>query len=796
MPDTTSTSQTQSEMGLSGAEDDIGDDEFDELTEEEEDEEEDEEVDDEDISSTISGLSDETDEDQLLRRRRRRVERKINSTFKSLQRMLRTRRVQLLKELKEKTSEAKNIHLVVMNDLSEAIGQHCKLVDVVQSDKKTASAHVANSSDMLSLENNNSNNNKNDTSSMANATFKCQLSGIGLVHCFVNYEASFIISFKNRRRLAKLATSPTNNNNRSAAPASQPQTATAAAAAAANVSFLDVYILKCDNDDENNNNNTPTAQRANTMCKMELLADGLYAIKYKLDTPGAYILNVMINKAHVDRSPFRLACLALNHNSNNNNNNNNMSIVSTTQRRQRLQQQPQITQQQQQRRQQRTTTSGAKTSHSPFNISSTSSSSASSRSPPLSSSSSPSALQKTSTRTPLVKQSRSLYNMSTSGSVRGSVAKPPLKKSSSTIDELRHTSVASNSSTSASPKAATRSESLIASTTNQRSTNNNNSNDDTTLNVTLPSQITNNETGAEASSTAVNDGGDDDHDQDLSISDDFLFRIGERGRGPGQFQNPQAICVTDALIFVTDSCNQKIDAFDHTGEFKYTLGANSRMIRRPVGIARLESSPASSATKLAVVDYEYKCLNVFDEASGRFLYRMCQNRLLGPKGVCVNRAHGNELVVVDSKANLVYVFSDEGKFLLRFGNRGAASETLSGPQYVCCMSNGDLVVTDFYNHGVKVFAANGAFRFRFGANGAAPGQFNGPTGVACDTDDNIVVVDWGNCRIQIFDKHGTFIKVLNSQANGLYGPQDVAVIKNTLAVSDSGNHCVKIFEYQ
>jgi hypothetical protein len=39
------------------------------------------------------------------------------------------------------------------------------------------------------------------------------------------------------------------------------------------------------------------------------------------------------------------------------------------------------------------------------------------------------------------------------------------------------------------------------------------------------------------------------------------------------------------------------------------------------------------------------------------------------------------------------------------------------------------------------------------------------------------------------------MKYINSESSPLYGPQDLAIINNTIAVADSGNHCVKIYEY-
>ena len=49
----------------------------------------------------------------------------------------------------------------------------------------------------------------------------------------------------------------------------------------------------------------------------------------------------------------------------------------------------------------------------------------------------------------------------------------------------------------------------------------------------------------------------------------------------------------------------------------------------------------------------------------------------------------------------------------------------------------------------------------------------------------------------MFDKCGKFLKFVNAEINQLYGPQDLKVIENEnlVAIADSGNHCIKIFNY-
>ncbi len=114
---------------------------------------------------------------------------------------------------------------------------------------------------------------------------ECLLDGIGLRECFVNKTSRFTITFKNRT------------------------------ISRSNVSFLDIFIVTTSNDnskksitpadtikqengankhrkissaDNNNNNN-----QCNCDCKLEFIADGLYAVNYKLDKPGIYLLNIL-----------------------------------------------------------------------------------------------------------------------------------------------------------------------------------------------------------------------------------------------------------------------------------------------------------------------------------------------------------------------------------------------------------------------------------------------------------------------------------------------------------------------
>ena len=105
-----------------------------------------------------------------------------------------------------------------------------------------------------------------------------------------------------------------------------------------NVSFLDIYIVSSDIDKKETRKSSSTLTRSKKSpastasssrasssssssttpaltapskcdCILEVLADGIYLVKYKLAKPGIYSLNILVNKHHIGESPYRLVCL-------------------------------------------------------------------------------------------------------------------------------------------------------------------------------------------------------------------------------------------------------------------------------------------------------------------------------------------------------------------------------------------------------------------------------------------------------------------------------------------------------
>ena len=182
-----------------------------------------------------------------------------------------------------------------------------------------------------------------------------------------------------------------------------------------------------------------------------------------------------------------------------------------------------------------------------------------------------------------------------------------------------------------------------------------------------------------------------------AMDDDLVMAIGGRGRGKGEFTNPQGVAVTSAgEILVCDSNSQCVQVFSSSGEFLSRWGVRGRspgQLQRPTGVAVLRDG------RVAVSDYDNKWISIHEQ-SGKFVMKMGGSKLLGPKGVTVGNT--GELIVVDNKGSCVYILQPSGKVLAKFGSRGSELDQFAGPHYAAINSCGNIVISDFHNHNIKV----------------------------------------------------------------------------------------------
>ncbi|CAH8555991.1 unnamed protein product [Schistosoma intercalatum] len=271
---------------------------------------------------------------------------------------------------------------------------------------------------------------------------------------------------------------------------------------------------------------------------------------------------------------------------------------------------------------------------------------------------------------------------------------------------------------------------------------------------------------------------------------DFLYSVGTKGRGNGEFANPSGICITrENKILVADSNNAFIQVFTLQGQFIFRFGEygyHPGQLMRPVDVAETING------NYLVSDYDLHCVTVYN-TSGHYMSRFGQRYLSGPKGMVVDSR--GRIVVVDQKSCMICIFKPTGKFINRFGARGLADNHFGNPIFIAVNSRDEIFVSDHVHHCIKVFDVNGVFLFKFGVNGIDPGMLHAPTGIGFDRFDHIYISDWGNNRVQVFDQTGNYLRMIDSKLETLSGPQGLALhqVSNKLLVVDPGNYCFKVF---
>ncbi|MFQ5657172.1 MAG: 6-bladed beta-propeller [Candidatus Methylomirabilales bacterium] len=154
----------------------------------------------------------------------------------------------------------------------------------------------------------------------------------------------------------------------------------------------------------------------------------------------------------------------------------------------------------------------------------------------------------------------------------------------------------------------------------------------------------------------------------------FVFSIGERGSGEGQFNFPTNAFVRHSKLYVSDSGNFRIQIFDLDGKFLKAFG----------GIG---------------------------DAPGRFAR---------PKGIAVDSE--GHIYVIDAAFDNFQIFDEDGKLLMFVGGAGASPGRFNLPAGMYIDEEDRIYVADQYNFRVQVFQFLGQqYKAKQAPEGKAPG---------------------------------------------------------------------------
>ena len=269
------------------------------------------------------------------------------------------------------------------------------------------------------------------------------------------------------------------------------------------------------------------------------------------------------------------------------------------------------------------------------------------------------------------------------------------------------------------------------------------------------------------------------------------------GEQDALLRNPRKVLVQDREIFVSDTMNNRILVFDHTGRYLRKIGtegedgAEGRLVF-PYGMAIV-------ANELYVADAGLNKVLVFD-SEGRFQRYFGEDLFAKP----VDIAYANGMLYfTDVAHHQVIVANLDGTEALRFGGPGRTGTdgVFWFPNGIEVLPDGRILVADTNNSRIQVFSATGEFLTEWqGDIERRQGIFASPSGIAVDREGNIYVADPLTRRVTVLDSSGQPIGAINLVGNpgdgdSLNIPYGVAVDQNQrLYVTDYGASRLVIYD--
>jgi DNA-binding beta-propeller fold protein YncE len=279
--------------------------------------------------------------------------------------------------------------------------------------------------------------------------------------------------------------------------------------------------------------------------------------------------------------------------------------------------------------------------------------------------------------------------------------------------------------------------------------------------------------------------------RDLGFRRSFLRRLTDAVRGQSSFddlRHPYAVAVTESdLLYVVDSSARGVHSYDlERGRYRFLSAAG---LMHPVGVA------VGLDGRIYVSDSEGGVVVVMDP-DGEELDRIREG-LKRPTGIAVDPSSGH-LLVVDTEAHQVRVFTADGAPLRSFGRRGIGEGAFNYPTNVAVDLDGRIYVSDSMNFRVQILAQDGTPLGAFGRLGDALGDFARPKGIGVDTRGRIFVVEGLYDVVNIFDPAGRLLLTFGGAGQGpgnFWLAAGIAVdARGRVFVADSYNGRVQVFQ--
>ncbi|MAP38241.1 MAG: hypothetical protein CL879_01315 [Dehalococcoidia bacterium] len=212
------------------------------------------------------------------------------------------------------------------------------------------------------------------------------------------------------------------------------------------------------------------------------------------------------------------------------------------------------------------------------------------------------------------------------------------------------------------------------------------------------------------------------------------------------------------------------------GDFQYEVvpewGLNTEM-----GIVSDVATDSNDRVYLAVRNTPHPevlggAILVFDR-DGHMVDSWGEDLFTTPHGIWISRE--DRIFLADSSDHTVRSYTTDGRLEFTIGTQGKTGESghpFNRPTRAALSNSGTLFVSDGYGQDrIHKFTDDGKWIMSFGETGKGSGFLNLPHDVTIGSDDQVYVLDRENRRCQVFDQDGKYER----EFEGLRSPNDMVI---------------------
>ena len=215
--------------------------------------------------------------------------------------------------------------------------------------------------------------------------------------------------------------------------------------------------------------------------------------------------------------------------------------------------------------------------------------------------------------------------------------------------------------------------------------------------------------------------------QVFSCNGDYLFMFSEK------MNHPRGICISLNKVIVTQCSSHCMNVYELGGKLVKSVGSGGSgegQFKYPLGM-----DVSDRNNNIYVCDHDNNRVQIFTDL--KFHSMLGIGVLKYPRDVKVPR---DRVLVLDESDPCLFVFSSDHVLTNRLITRGNAKQTNS-PWCFDIDREYNIIMSDYYNHCVYVFSQEGEQIYKFGKQGQGLGEFYRPYGIALDNTGRIIVVD-------------------------------------------------------